>query len=279
MSDWLLVKRFLAYKWLQNSLAVAVMSVSIALAVCVLLVAEGLHGGLVQAVKPFPLLLSAKGSPNQLVLNAVFLQDEPLGNIGYEQVERLRADKNVGLAVPLGFGDNYRGYRVVGTEQSIFSLQPMGISEPWLQLAAGRSFAGPYEAVVGAEVAKRCGLKIGDSFGTAHGLVSSLNDKQHQEKFTVVGILRSLHTPYDKSILVDLNSIWLSHRHLAEQQHRDVSTVIIQPKGYAQAMQLAVGYSKDKEVQLVFPSKIVWGTWNRCCSFSAGACWLWRCCS
>ena len=91
MSKIQLLRRLLAGRKLQHSLAVFVMACSVALAVCVLLLAEGLHSGITQAGKPFPLLMGAKGSPNQLVLNSVFLKDQPVGNISYTQLEKLRA--------------------------------------------------------------------------------------------------------------------------------------------------------------------------------------------
>lgn len=182
MSKMQLLRRLLAGRKLQHSLAVFVMACSVALAVCVLLLAEGLHSGITQAGKPFPLLMGAKGSPNQLVLNSVFLKDQPVGNISYTQMEKLRANKLVEQAVPLGFGDNYKGYRIVGTEKDIFSFQGVGSNGKWLQLAAGKTFAAPGEAVVGAETAAKLGLKLGDTFASVHGLVVNVNAKAHKER-------------------------------------------------------------------------------------------------
>ena len=80
MHEYTLIKRLLFSRPLQNLLAVIVMALSIAAAVNVLLLANGLHGAMVQASRPFPMLMGAKGSPNQLVLNTVFLKDQPIGN-------------------------------------------------------------------------------------------------------------------------------------------------------------------------------------------------------
>lgn len=266
MSDLLLIKRFLAYRWIQNLLAVTLTALSIALAVAILLIAEGLHGGLVRAAEPFPMLMGAKGSPNQLVLNGVFLQDQPIGNIGYSEVEKLRADNKVERAVPLAFGDSYGGYRIVGTEPEIFETGGIASKgKPWLSLSEGRTFSKSFEAVLGAEAARSLGLKVGDTFSSIHGIVSTENSESHNEKYTVVGILSQLGSPYDSGILVDISSIWHSHEHDEiheageehEEHHGDVTAVIILPAGYAQAMQIAAAYAKDLGVQIVFPSKIV----------------------
>lgn len=258
MHEYTLIRRLLLSRPLQNLLAVLVMALSIAAAVNVLLLAEGLHSAMVQAARPFPMLMGVKGSPNQLVLNTVFLKDQPIGNFEYARVDELRSNPNVAQAVPLGYGDNYRGYRIVGTEKELLELK--GIDKnaaPWLQLEQGRIFTNDYEAVLGADAAAKTGLRLGDSFASVHGVVHNVGAKTHnQQKFTVVGILQKAHGPYDGSILVPLASIWNMHSHGFEQ-HKEVTAVIIVPKGYAQSMALANSYSKNKDMQMIFPSKTV----------------------
>lgn len=258
MHEYTLIKRLLLSRPLQNLLAVLVMALSIAAAVNVMLLAEGMHGAMVQASKPFPMLMGAKGSPNQLVLNTVFLKDQPVGNFSYNMVQELQSNPNVAQAVPLGYGDNYKGYRIVGTEKELLELR--GVEKnavPWLKLEQGRAFSKDYEAVIGAEVAAKTGLKLGDSFASVHGVVHNVGAKAHDhQKFTVVGILQRVHGPYDGSILVPLTGIWNMHSHGTEQ-HKEVTAVVIVPKGYAQSMVLANSYSKDKDVQIIFPSKTV----------------------
>ena len=64
MNKNLLVWRLLVGKRLQNSVVAIIMALGVALSVLVLLLAAGVHEGMVQAAKPFPLLMGAKGSPN-----------------------------------------------------------------------------------------------------------------------------------------------------------------------------------------------------------------------
>lgn len=257
MHEYTLIKRLLLSRPLQNLLAALVMALSIATAANVMLLAEGIHGAMVQASKPFPMLMGAKGSPNQLVLNTVFLKDQPVGNFSYTMVHELRSNPNVAQAVPLGYGDNYKGYRIVGTERELLELH--GVEKnaaPWLKLEHGKAFSKDYEAVIGAEVAAKTGLKLGDSFTSVHGVVHNVGAKAHDyQKFTVVGILQRTHGPYDSSIIVPMTSIWNMHSHGVEKQ--EVTAVVIVPKGYAQSMALASSYSKNHEVQIIFPSKTV----------------------
>ncbi|MGM9582739.1 MAG: ABC transporter permease [Phascolarctobacterium sp.] len=270
MNKNLLVWRLLVGKRLQNGVVTIIMALGVALAVLVMLLSEGVHDGMVQAAKPFPLLMGAKGSPNQLILNSIFLKDQPIGNISYAEVERLRQEKTVEQAIPLGFGDNYRGFRLIGTEKELFNLKLLGAKqESWLQFAQGRAFSQENEAVLGAEAARLSGLKLGDTFSSVHGLVANANSKAHAEKYKVVGILKPVHGPYDQGIFVTMESIWEHHKHgqqestknidkaIHEATDKDVTAVIIRPMGYAASMQLVASYSKNSAVQIVFPAKIV----------------------
>jgi len=60
------------------------------------------------------MVVGAKGSPLQLVLNTVYNLDISPGNISWKMFEQLRNDKRVKLAVPFSVGDNYHGFRIVG---------------------------------------------------------------------------------------------------------------------------------------------------------------------
>lgn len=154
-----IVRRNIMFKPLQSLVACCVVMASIAMAVLVLLLADGVHSGLTAAAEPFPIVAGSKGSPNQLVLNTVFLKDTPMSNISYTEVEKLRANKNVAMAVPFGYGDNYRGFRMAGTEKEIFNYVINPQRGKWLQINEGRAFEAPFEAVLGARMAAMTGLK------------------------------------------------------------------------------------------------------------------------
>ena len=89
-------------------------------------------------------------------------------NISYTVYEQLQDDARVERAVPVALGDAYQGFRYVATTTDYF------IAAPWrrktFSVAAGRFWSDDqpgqpsYEAVLGAEVAQRTGLQIGDAF-------------------------------------------------------------------------------------------------------------------
>src|ERR1051325_10132234 len=69
----------------------------------------------------FDAVLGARGSQLQLVLNTVFHLETSPGNIPWAMYEEIAANPSVELAIPYAVGDNYRGYRVVGTIPEIFT--------------------------------------------------------------------------------------------------------------------------------------------------------------
>lgn len=264
----------------RHALLLLILAAACALPVFLIQMAAGLYNGLNRAVEPFPILAGAKGSPYQLVINTVFLRDHPIGNISYGEVEKLRQSGKADLVIPLAFGDNYRGFRIAGTEKEIFSYAPNKRSGPWLCVAEGRPFQGSGEAVVGSETAKRAGLRIGDTFRTMHG-VTAAPGQEHGE-YRVTGILSPVGGPYDTAVLIPIEDVWSAHRHqpgavrrgglvrksapqkaapaetpaLAEGKG-DVTVILVHPKGYKEAMELLSAAQRERsgETQLIFPSQ------------------------
>ena len=68
----------------------------------------------------FDAVLGARGSPLQLVLNTIFHLETSPGNIPWGMYQTMKNDPRVELAVPYALGDNYHGYRIVGTTTALF---------------------------------------------------------------------------------------------------------------------------------------------------------------
>lgn len=189
-----------------------------ALPVFLLQTAGGLYDGINRAVSPFPILAGAKGSSYQLVLNTVFLRDKPIGNITHDDVEKLASDPHTEAVYPLAFGDNYRGFRIAGTNADIFDFRPDKKKGPWLSIAEGRCFVEEGDVVIGSETARLTGLRIGDTFHSVHG--ASAKGRAHNHTLKVVGILAPVKGPYDTAILTDIRDVWEAHGTAAEAQRK-----------------------------------------------------------
>lgn len=228
--------------------------VTAAVPVYILQVTGGLYEGINRAVEPFPILAGARGSAYQLVLNTVFLRDRPVGNISYEEMKKLEDGGKTQAVYPLGFGDNYRGFRIAGTDAALFDYRPKKNKGPWLAMGEGRAFRNEGEAVIGSETARLTGLKVGDTFKSVHG--TSAKGHAHEHPFKVVGILSPVGGPYDTAIFIDMKDVWEEHGE-KEEAKREVTALLVVPKGYKEAMELLSAYQKNKEVQMVFPSQSI----------------------
>lgn len=160
------------------------------------------------------LVVGAKGSPLQLVLSSVYHIDVPTGNIPLAELDRLRSDPGVARVVPLALGDNFQGFRIVGSDDQLLALYGARMTE-------GRAFARPAEAVLGADVARRTGAKLGQKFIGSHGLETGEEDGQGHDHapFETVGILAPSGTVLDRLILTSVESVWDVHG--IEHDHHD----------------------------------------------------------
>ncbi len=154
------------------------------------------------------LVIGAKGSPLQLILCNMYHIDNPTGNINIKDAKPFLNPRHplIKMAVPLSLGDNYRSFRIVGTNHDILKLYGV-------QLGEGNLWAKDLEVTIGATVAKKSGLKIGDSFVSSHGFDEDPDLAHDHAKFVVTGILKGSGTVVDQLILTNTASIWEMHAH------------------------------------------------------------------
>jgi putative ABC transport system permease protein len=211
----------------QRPLQSALTALSLALGVA-LVVATLVVGGVVKRAFTtggglgYNMIVGAKGSPLQLVLNSVYLISRPIENVPWALYEEfLPADRrrdgtdgrfapSVRTAIPICMGDYYRGYRVVGTNADYFARLTTGDGRPF-GFAAGESFQDDdlYTAVVGAEVAAKLGIAVGDGIAPQHGADAT---KIH-DPFRVTGILARTGTPVDRGVYVNMEGFYLQDGH------------------------------------------------------------------
>jgi putative ABC transport system permease protein len=177
----------------------------------------------------FDAVLGARSSKLQLVLNAIFhLEDSP-GNIDPEDVEVIKKNPNVELAIPIAVGDNLKGYRLVGTITELFDKVEYAPGQPYHIQEGGRVFdQDKKEAVVGNFVAGQLKLKVGDTFHPFHGLIYD-EKMQHADTFLVTGILDPTSTPADRVIWIPLEGLQRMSGHAASAAAQ-VSAVLLKLK-------------------------------------------------
>src|SRR5271165_6173292 len=138
----------------------------------------------------FDAVLGARGSKLQLVLNAIFHLESSPGNVAWSDYQDIKNNPSVELALPIAVGDNFHGYRLVGTLPEMFSQVEFAPGRHFAVTPGGNSFDPQRrEAVVGSFTARKLGLKRGDTFHPYHGLIFNEKD-QHSETYVVVGVMK-----------------------------------------------------------------------------------------
>ena len=188
------------YRW-TNALFVALIAVSVGIGVGLIAQERGLRKGTARAAEKFDLVVSAPGSEVQMLLAAVYLQPVDVPLIDGPTWEKIATHENVALAAPIAYGDSFGASPIIGTTAP-FVTHLAG------ELAGGRMFASLNEAVAGA----RAPLGVGDTFTPAHGIGDSAESDAHAgHSLTVVGRMPATGSPWDKAILVPVESVWSVH--------------------------------------------------------------------
>jgi len=232
----------------QHALSTLVTAGSIALAVGLLMVVWMVKAqsqrAFVETSTGFDAVLGARGSRLQLVLNAIFHLEASPGNIAAADFEQIRRHPAVKAAIPLAVGDNYRGYRIVGTLEDLFTKVEYSPGRRYAVQPGGRVFAGAaHEALVGSFAAERLGLRLGDTFQPYHGLVFDPAN-QHEETYTVVGILEPTNTPTDRVLWIPLAGIQNMKGH-DPKFATDLSAVLLQLRTPQAGFMLDMMYNRQ----------------------------------
>jgi len=149
------------------------------------------------------MVVGAKGSPLQLILSSVYHVDSPTGNISYKEAEKISNNRMVGSSIKLLYGDNHKGYRIVGTEKKFIDLYKSVFEE-------GKEWEKPFEVIVGSKVHKNLNIKIGDKLVSSHGLRET-GESHEDQSFEVVGLLEPSNSVIDQLIITSPESVWDIH--------------------------------------------------------------------
>ncbi|GAA0681237.1 ABC transporter permease [Marinobacterium maritimum] len=156
------------------------------------------------------LIVGARSGPVQLLLYSLFHIGSATSNIPWSSHEALADDPRIDWTIPLSLGDSHKGYRVVGTRNSLFRHYHYADQRP-LTFTEGDEFDDLFAVVLGAEVARKLGYRIGDPIVIAHGSGNTSFMQHKQMPFSVSGILAPTGTPLDRALLVSLEGLEAVH--------------------------------------------------------------------
>jgi putative ABC transport system permease protein len=186
-----------------------------------------------------PLLVGARGSALELVLNSLYFDSAPPTSTSWAQAERVEAD-GLAEAIPLYTRFRVRSHPIVGTSLAYLDFRG-------LRLASGRPFAVLGECVVGADVADALDVGPGDSVVSSPENVFDLAGV-YPLKMTVVGVLERTLGADDDAIFVDVKTTWviegLGHGHQDLEAPEAASGVLGREEGRIIANASVVQYNE-----------------------------------
>ncbi len=245
MSLWKIAWRSVQQRAVASSLTTLSLALGVMLVVMVLLVLGAITESFrSNASLGFNMVVGAKGGSLQLVLNSLYYLSQPVENIPYEFYEEFlpaaqREDAKDGryavytsLAVPICMGDYFGSFRVVGTTPQMFDNFVFDMErDRKYEFAQGRNLQvhsneyGYFEAVVGATVARKNRLKVGQAIAPTHGVAGEKHDE-----FYVVGILAPTGTPCDRAVFVNMEGFFLLDGH-AKSAFPPITVAATEPVG------------------------------------------------
>jgi putative ABC transport system permease protein len=254
--------KYLIAKPLNTGLNILLLALGLAIITVLIVIQDQFENKMTKDAEGVDLVVGAKGSPLQLILSSVYHIDYPTGNIDMKDAMALSKNRLVKNIIPLGMGDNYQGYRIVGTNHDYLALYDAGFD-------SGEAWRKPFDVVLGFEIAKKLGLGLGDTFIGSHGIGSSSHEHD-EHPYKITGILSEKGNVLDKLILTSIESVWYSHDEGHDHdkfeadvsisgfpqtdEDREVTSLLLQYRNPIAAVQLPRFINSKSALQAASPS-------------------------
>lgn len=218
--------RYLTFNWGRALTLVACVTLISVLPLSLELLLDESERQLLARAETTPLLIGAKGSSLDLVMNSLYFGDSVPELITMAAAERV-AETDLALPIPLLVRFKARGSPIVGTSLDYFDFRGLGI-------AVGRNLTRLGECVLGASAAEELGLGPGDSLLSSPETLFDLAGI-YPLKMQVVGVLEPSHSADDLAVFVDLKTAWiiqgLVHGHADLTEVTDPTLVMDRSEG------------------------------------------------
>ena len=200
-------------KPLNALLSILLITLGVTLISLTILLGKNLDEKLTENIKGVDMVIGAKGSPLQIILSSLYHIDAPTGNISLQEANEIGKHFLVDKAIPLAFGDSYKGTKILGTNDSFLEHYELSI-------VSGRTFMKELEVCIGNQVASTYGFELGSEFYSQHGL-DGFGEDHNEHPFKVVGIFEKTGEVTDQLILTPLASLWHVHDHDHDDHDHD----------------------------------------------------------
>jgi putative ABC transport system permease protein len=283
-----IVVRNVKRRRLSTSLTAASVALGVALFVAIGVLRQASEQGFQRTAGICDTIVGAKGDSLQLSLNTLYHMGFSTGNISLASFNEIRNQEGVSWAAPIALGDSYRSHRIVGVSSEFFEQVKIAGSGN-LSFSEGRSFdfsteqfveehehlfgeqqAGhdheddehfSYQAVIGANVATKLLLKVGDKIVPTHGVEKS-TERHDDAASEIVGILAATGTPIDRAIYIPIIAYYKMEGHATDHEAelegtrdaRGISAIMLSTKSGYYRQQIYRNINNRLDAMAVFPS-------------------------
>ena len=207
--------RYLAHHRFKSGILIASITLMLFLPAATRLLVEDSATALTARADVTPLILGARGSELELVLNTLYFHAKSPAEIENQSFVEARS---TGLAelIPIHSRFHAQGAPIVGTSPDYFDFRG-------LKIANGRQMGLLGECIIGANVAARLKLGPGDSIISSPETVFDIAGV-YPLKMTIAGVLDFAGTADDDAVFVDVRTSWIiqglghGHTDLAEPE-------------------------------------------------------------
>lgn len=211
--------RYILHNKLKTIIMVASITVIIYLPIGLNILVNQSEEQLMERASSTPLIVGAKGSSLDLVINTLYF--EPAD---FDELTMLAVDKiyETGFAVPIPMFIKFkaRTFPIIGTDVEYFDFRG-------LEIQRGESLAVLGDCVIGSAVAEDLGLNPGDTIISSPENMLDIAGV-YPLKMNIVGVLKESHSPDDRAIFTDMKTTWVieglghGHEDLAKSEDKSV---------------------------------------------------------
>jgi putative ABC transport system permease protein len=231
--------RYLTFNWARSLTLIACVTLIAVLPLALELLLDESECQLLARAETTPLVVGAKGSSLDLVLNSLYFGDTVPELISMAAADRV-VDTDLALPIPLYVRFKAQGLPIVGTNLDYFDFRSLAV-------AKGRNLALLGECVLGARAAEELGLGPGDALLSSPETLFDLAGV-YPLKMRVAGVLAPTHSADDLAVFVDLKTVWviqgLVHGHQDLRAVTDPTLVMDRSEGKVTATAKLAQYTE-----------------------------------
>jgi putative ABC transport system permease protein len=237
--------KYITFNKIKTAILIACITLISFLPIALQLLLDESEKQLMSRAMKTPLVVGAKGSSLDLVMNTLYFGDEVPELIDMEATERL-IESGLALPIPLYVRFRSHGAPIVATTLDYFDFRG-------LQVADGRNLALLGDCVIGAKVAKKLGLAPGDSLLSSPETLFDLAGI-YPLKMKVSGVLEKSYTSDDLAVFVDIKTAWviqgLGHGHEDVTKIKDPTLVFERTESNVAATAKLYHYTEITEANM-----------------------------